>query len=141
MVKPKGFVHRSPTFLVPETSFLEDSFSMDWWWGDGLGMIQAYYAYCTLYYYCVCVCAQSLSCVRLFVTPQTVACQAPHLWDSPGKNTGVGCHCLLQGIFLTRGLNPCLLHLLHWQSYSLPLSHLGNPVCYYHIVICNEILI
>ena len=34
-------------------------------------------------------------------------------WDSPGKNTGVGCHALLQGIFLTQGLNPCLLCLLH----------------------------
>ena len=30
--------------------------------------------------------------------------------DSPGKNTGVGCHVLLQGIFPTQGLNPCLLH-------------------------------
>ena len=28
--------------------------------------------------------------------------------DSPGKNNGVGCHALLQGIFLTQGLNPCL---------------------------------
>ena len=31
-------------------------------------------------------------------------------WDYPGKNTGVGCHALLQGIFLTQGLNPRLLH-------------------------------
>ena len=38
------------------------------------------------------------------------------LWDSPGKNTGVGCHFLLQGIFLTQGSNPCLLHLLCWQE-------------------------
>ena len=30
--------------------------------------------------------------------------------DSPGKNTGVGCHALLQGIFPTQGSNPCLLH-------------------------------
>ena len=30
--------------------------------------------------------------------------------DSPGKNTGVGCHALLQGIFLTEGSNPGLLH-------------------------------
>ena len=29
-----------------------------------------------------------------------------HPWDSPGKNTGVGCHVLLQGIFVTQGLNP-----------------------------------
>jgi hypothetical protein len=31
-------------------------------------------------------------------------------WDSPGKNTGVGCHFFLQGIFLTQGSNPDLLH-------------------------------
>ena len=40
-----------------------------------------------------------LSCfssVRLCVIPQTAAHQAPWVWDSPGKNTGVGCHFLLQ---------------------------------------------
>ena len=42
-------------------------------------------------------------------------------WDSPGKNTGVGCHFLFQEIFLTQGSNPHLLHLLHWQMDSLPL--------------------
>ena len=42
-------------------------------------------------------------------------------WDSPGMNTGVGCHALLQGIFPTQGSNPSLLHLLHWQVGSLPL--------------------
>ena len=47
-------------------------------------------------------------------------------WNSPGKNTGVGCHALPQGIFLTQGLNLCLLHLLHWQANSLSLSHLGS---------------
>ena len=34
--------------------------------------------------------------VRLCSTPETAAHQAPHPWDSPGKNTGVGCHFLLQ---------------------------------------------
>ena len=48
--------------------------------------------------------------------------------DFPGKNTGVGCHALLQGIFLTQELNPHLLNLLHWQADSLPLSHQGSPV-------------
>ena len=33
-------------------------------------------------------------------------------WDSPGKNTGVGCHALLQGIFPTQRSNPCLLPLM-----------------------------
>ena len=34
--------------------------------------------------------------VRLCATPETAARQAPHPWDSLGKNTGVGCHFLLQ---------------------------------------------
>ena len=46
-------------------------------------------------------------------------------WNSPGKNTGVGCHFLLQGIFLTQRLNP---HLLHWGRQILyQLSHWGSP--------------
>ena len=44
--------------------------------------------------------------------------------DSPGRNSRVGCHCLLQGIFLTQGSKPCLLH---WQTDSLPLVHLWSP--------------
>ena len=45
-------------------------------------------------------------------------------WNSPGQNTGVGSHSLLQGIFPTQGLNPGLLHcrqILYW------LSHKGSP--------------
>ena len=48
---------------------------------------------------------------------------APRLlcpWSSPGNNTWVGCHALLQGVFPTQRSNPCLLHLLHWQAGSLP---------------------
>ena len=47
----------------------------------------------------------------------------------PGKNTGVGCHFLLQGIFLTQGSKPRLLHLLHWQEDSLQLHHLESWIC------------
>ena len=47
-------------------------------------------------------------------------------WDFPGKNAGTGFHFLLQRIFLTQGLNPHLLHLLHRQADSLPLHHLGS---------------
>ena len=56
--------------------------------------------------------------------PQPARILSP--WDSPGKNTKVGCYFLLQGIFLTQGLNPGLLHLLPWQTDSLPLSHRGS---------------
>ena len=48
--------------------------------------------------------------VRLSVTLWTVACRLLCPWDSPSKNTGVDCHFLLQGIILTQGLNPGLLH-------------------------------
>ena len=47
-------------------------------------------------------------------------------WASPGKNTGVGCHALLQGIFPAQGLTQGLLHLLHRQAGSLPLVSLGK---------------
>ena len=48
--------------------------------------------------------------------------------NSPDKNTGVGCHALLQGIFPTQGSNPSLLCLLGWQVGSLPLAPPGKPL-------------
>ena len=48
-------------------------------------------------------------------------------WASPGKNTGVGSHSLLQGIFPTQGSNLHLFCLLHWQMDSYHLSHQGSP--------------
>ena len=44
--------------------------------------------------------------------------------NSPGKNSGVGCHALLQRIFPTQKMNLHLLRLLHWLVGSLPLGHL-----------------
>ena len=46
-------------------------------------------------------------------------------WDSSGKNTGVGCHFLLQGILPTQGLNSGLRH-CRWILYRL--SHQGSPI-------------
>ena len=43
---------------------------------------------------------KSLSHVRLFATPCTVVYQALRPWDFPGKNTGVGCHFLLQILYI-----------------------------------------
>ena len=70
------------------------------------------------------VCCAVISCfsrVRLFATPWAVAHQAICPWNSPGKNTGVGCHALLQGIFPTQGCNPGFLHcrqILYCVSYQ-----------------------
>ena len=56
-------------------------------------------------------------------TPWTLARQAPLCpWDFPGKNTGVGGHFLLQGIFPTQGSNPPVLLgkqiLYHWSTWE-----------------------
>ena len=52
-------------------------------------------------------------------------------WDSPGKNTGVGCHALLQEIFPTQGSNLSLQGLLYWLAGSLPLVPPGKPSLQY----------
>ena len=73
------------------------------------------------------MCACSLSHVRLFATPWTVARQAPLSVDFPGKNTGVGFHFLLQGILPTQGWNPHLLYcrqiLHHRATREAPRGH------------------
>ena len=63
------------------------------------------------------------SCVQLFVTPRLLC-----PWDSPGNNTGVGCHFLLWGIFPSQGSNPSHFCLLPWQVGSSPLAPPGKPM-------------
>ena len=70
------------------------------------------------------MCVQSLSHVQLSAIPWTVARQALRPWDSLGKNTGGGCHFLLQGVFPTQGSN---LGLLYCKRILYHLSHLRNP--------------
>ena len=68
---------------------------------------------------CCCYCLVAKMCPALR-TPRSIACQLLCPWNFPGKNTVVGCHFLLQGLFPTQRSNP---HLLHWQMDSSPLSH------------------
>ena len=76
-----------------------------------------------IFFFFKCQC-QSLGHVQLFVTLWTIAHLASHPWNSPGKNTGVGCHFILQGIFLTQGLN---LGLLNCRQILYQMSHQGSP--------------
>ena len=77
--------------------------------------------------YFMCVCVRSV--VSGSLRPRgLLPARHPCPWNSAGKNTGVGCHFLLQGIFPTQGLNPHLLCLLHWQVDSLPLAPPGNSI-------------
>ena len=66
-----------------------------------------------------CCCLVTKSCPTLLQPHGLQSVRFPCPQDFPGKNKEMGCHFLLQGIFLTQGSNPCLLH---WQVGSLPLS-------------------
>ena len=57
---------------------------------------------------------------------QPYPCTIAIKWDSPGKDTGLGCHFLLQGIFPTHGLYLSLLCLLHSRQILYLLSHQGS---------------
>ena len=73
----------------------------------------------------IAACMHARSCPALRppgLQPTRLLCP----WGFSGKNTGMGCHALLQGIFQSQGSNPHLLCLLHWQVNSSPLSHLGT---------------
>ena len=57
-------------------------------------------------------------------------------WDSPGKNTGVACHSLLQGIFPTKESNPGLLHC---SQIPHRLNHQGSPMlCMIPFIFCSK---
>ena len=112
---PSGF---SPTTL----SDLMCSGTKLWWFP----IYTVSWVYPFFHFKCLlhmCACSVMSSSLQL---PWTVSCQAPLSIGSSSKNTGVGCHLLLQGVFLTQGSNPHLLCLWQWQMDSLPLSHLGN---------------
>ena len=109
-------------------------------WNVYSGVLQIFYWGCLSFSYwylgcldicwnwVLCRCAKSFqSCLTLC---DSMDCSLPGIlcpWDSPGKNTAVGCHALLQGIFPTQGSNSGLFCLLHWQAGPLPAASLGSP--------------
>ena len=77
---------------------------------------------------CVCVCLWSTtqSCLTL-CDPMDCSAPGSSVHRIFHRNTGVGCHFLLQGIFPIQGWNQSLLHLLHWQVDSFPLAPPRKP--------------
>ena len=76
------------------------------------------------------VCAHSLQS-GLTLCDDTMDCSPPGssvLGDSPGKDTGVGCHALLQGIFPTQGSNPRLFKFPALAGGFYHQHHLGSPL-------------
>ena len=113
------FLSHSSSLVMIHVSLLTNELSV---------LIQCLDHRCVCVCVCVCVCAKSLQscstlCSRMDCSPPGSSVHG----DSPGKNPGVGCHALLQGILWTQGSNLSLLCLLHWQAGSLPLVPPGKP--------------
>ena len=72
---------------------------------------------------CCCCCSVVQACLTL-ASHGLYPTRLFWPWDFPGRNTGVGCHSLLQGIFLTPDSNSCLQH---WQADSFTSEPLGKP--------------
>ena len=73
---------------------------------------------------CHCLLLSCFICVQLIASLWTVAARVLCQWNYPGKNIGVGCHTLLQGIFPIQGSNPGLPHC---RQILYCLSHQGSP--------------
>ena len=70
------------------------------------------------------LCLLALSCLTLCNPMDCIPPRSSVHGDSPGKNTRVGCHAVLQGIFPTQGSNP---DLPHCRQILYRLSHQGSP--------------
>ena len=147
---------KSQTILLPQWYHLSHMYPLEWnkyvprgahyhgGLAKGILLIKdhwiniRYYIYIYIYVHvCVCMCMCCvLSCSFMSDSLWSHELQATGLlcpWDFPGKNSGVGCHALLQGIFLTQGSNPHLSDVLHWQADFLPLAPPGKPESVIHI--------
>ena len=99
--------------------------------------LQPFFVLCLAVLCCPVLCLVA----QLYPTPcDPMGCILPGSFvhgDSPGKNTGVGCHALLQGIFPVQGSNPGILS-YRWILYRL--SHQGSLVCEYVVkILCSKL--
>ena len=116
-------VPQSP-WTVAHQALLPWVFSRQEYW-SGLPCPPPEYTYTYIYIYIYAVlCLVTQSCPTLY-NPMDSSPPGPSVHgDFSGKNTEMGCHALLQGIFPTRRSNPGLLH-CRWIVYCL--SHQGSP--------------
>ena len=107
--------------LVFSCSFISDCFATPWTITHQAPLSMGF----SRQEYWLLLCCVSRSVVSDSLQPQGL--EPSRLlcpWDSPGKNTGMGCYFLLQRIFPTQGWNLCLLH---DKQILLLLSQQGSP--------------
>ena len=78
----------------------------------------------------MCVCSSCFSCIQLFVTLWSVACQAPLSMGFSKQEYWSGLPCLLPGDLPTQGLKLFLFMPPALQAILYPMSHLGSPDMY-----------
>jgi len=81
---------------------------------------------------CVCACSVMTNSLQPY---GLYPCRHLCSWDSSGKNTGIGCHALLQGVFPTQ-----VSSFLHWQMDSLQLAPPGKPHTLHWWVLTKSLL-
>ena len=118
--KNQKWEHLNEFYRVPNPVKKNHTTNPVFSWEDSVKSISSLGSHTVLLVGCVCaymhVHAQSIQLCLILCNPMDCSLLGFSVHgDSPGKNTGVSCHTLLQGIFLTQGSNPCLLSLLHWQ--------------------------
>ena len=111
------------------------------WDQEVVGKVDAYNLMVPRSLCSACCCLIVQSCLTLC---NPMGCDLPSSscpWDFPGKNTGVGCHFLLQGIFLTQEFNPHLcISCITGEFFTTEL--LGSPlVLGYHLSNHNKLQI
>ena len=107
-------------FLIMEEQIALNGVQFKLW--SNRWKIHCFKARCTLYV------LRHLSHVWLFMTPWTVACQDPLSKKFSRQEYWSGLPCPPPGDLPTQGSNPHLLHLLRWQTASLPLALPGKPI-------------
>ena len=95
-----------------------------YWWDDGILSVVME----TIFFIIINMCLITQSCLTLCNQMGCSPAGSSVHGDSPGKNTGVGCHALFRGIFPTQGLNLVLLH-CRWILYHLNLQRSPNSFC------------
>ena len=86
--------------------------------------------------HCVCFCPATQSCLTLW-DPMDCSARLLCPWNSPGKSTGVSCHFLFQGIFLTQEWNPgllCCRQILYCLSHQGSLALRENHLVLTHLL-------
>ena len=124
---PHRLQHARPPCPLPTPGVYSNSSPLSQWCHPTISSSVVPFSSCLQSFPAAAAAAKSPQSYLTLCDPVDCSLPGSCPWDSPGKNTGGGCHFLLQGIFLNQGWNLRLLRFLQWLAGSLPASHQGSP--------------